>query len=186
MNLTAGGSLAVLALGSNLRPRERWLDVALALFQEQGVEVMAATPRWNTAPIGAISQPDFLNQLLLVRGRRRRRGLGWLQLAREAESRAGRRRGVPKGPRKLDVDVILIEGESWDSPELTVPHPGLLTRPYLLRGAAQLAPDWIHPAEGRSIAELAQRRLTGSWAGGSWQPDLTLQSEPGEVSGYRT
>ncbi len=184
MNLTAGSSLAVLALGSNLRPRERWLDVALALFQEQGVEVMAATPRWNTAPIGAISQPDFLNQLLLVRGRRR--GLGWLQLAREAESRAGRCRGVPKGPRKLDVDVILIEGESWDSPELTVPHPGLLTRPYLLRGAAQLAPDWIHPAEGRSIAELAQRRLTGSWAEGSWQPDLALQSEPGEVSGYRT
>jgi 2-amino-4-hydroxy-6-hydroxymethyldihydropteridine diphosphokinase len=158
----ASSSQAVLALGSNLGPRAHWLDSAIDLLWEVGVQVLASTPRWNTTPIGAIPQPDYLNQLLLARGTLR--GPGWLELAQAAEVRAGRRRGVPKGPRTLDVDVILIEGESWTSPELTVPHPGLLHRPYLLRGAAQLVPDWVHPTEGLSIAELARRDLTGSWA----------------------
>ncbi|HVB14322.1 MAG TPA: 2-amino-4-hydroxy-6-hydroxymethyldihydropteridine diphosphokinase [Candidatus Dormibacteraeota bacterium] len=156
------GSQAVLALGSNLPRRAAWLDLALTVFKEEGVAVIGSTPRWNTAAIGTVAQPDFLNQLLLVRGPRQ--GQGWLQLAQAAEARAGRRRGVPKGPRTLDVDVILIEGESWDSRELTVPHPGLLQRPYLLRGVAQLVPDWIHPIEGIPIAALARRHLTGSWA----------------------
>jgi len=161
-------SQAVLALGSNLQPRAQWLDLALDLLGEKGIQVLASTPRWNTAPIGAIPQPDYLNQLVLARGTLR--GLGWLKLAQAAEVRAGRRRGVSKGPRTLDVDIILIEGESLTSPGLTVPHPGLLQRPYLLRGAAQLVPDWVHPTEGLSIAELARRDLTGSWAIGSSTP----------------
>ncbi|MGC2192128.1 MAG: 2-amino-4-hydroxy-6-hydroxymethyldihydropteridine diphosphokinase [Candidatus Dormiibacterota bacterium] len=153
---------AVLALGSNLAPRARWLDLALDVLEEEGATVLASTPRWNTAPIGALPQPDYLNQLLLVQGLFG--GLGWLELAHAAEARAGRRRGVVGGPRTLDVDVVLIGGERWDSPDLTVPHPGLLHRPYLLRGSSQLVPDWIHPAEGLSISELARRDLTGSWA----------------------
>lgn len=162
MSQPAGSSQAVLALGSNLPPRGRWLDLALDFLGEEGIRVIATTARWNTTPLGPVPQPDYLNQLLLVRGPRR--GLGWLDLAQAAEVRAGRRREVSKGPRTLDVDVILIESESWDSPELTVPHPGLLQRPYLLRGAAQLVPDWTHPLEGLSIAELARRDLTGCWA----------------------
>lgn len=163
MTVSSGSSRAVLALGSNLAGRARWLDLGLEVLGEAGVEVLATTPRWNTAPIGTVPQPDFLNQLILVRGPRR--GLGWLELAQAAEARAGRRHLVAKGPRNLDVDVILIEGERWDSPDLTVPHPGLLHRPYLLRGARLLVPDWIHPAEGLSIAELAQQHLTSSWRG---------------------
>jgi 7,8-dihydro-6-hydroxymethylpterin-pyrophosphokinase len=62
------------------------------------------------------------------------------------------------------VDIILIERQSWETEELTVPHPGLLTRPYLLRGAAELVPDWSHPVLGISIRELARQLLTGSWA----------------------
>src|SRR5487761_341036 len=92
-------SRAVLALGSNLRPRPGWLDLALRRFREAEVEVEAETPRWNTAPIGTVPQPDFLNQLLLVRGRLS--GQGWLWLAQEVEARAGRLREVPNGPRTL-------------------------------------------------------------------------------------
>ncbi|MGC1908886.1 MAG: 2-amino-4-hydroxy-6-hydroxymethyldihydropteridine diphosphokinase [Candidatus Dormiibacterota bacterium] len=162
MSSLARSSQAVLALGSNLEPRTHWLDLAVDLLHEVGVQVLASTPRWNTIPIGALPQPDYLNQLLLAQGPLH--GPGWLELAQAAEGRAGRRREVPKGPRTLDVDIILIEGESWTSPELTVPHPGLLHRPYLLRGAAQLVPDWIHPSEGISMAVLARRDLSGSWA----------------------
>lgn len=153
----------MLALGSNLAQRTAYLDLALQVFAEEGVPVLASTPRWNTVPIGTLPQPDFLNQLLLVEGSRS--GRGWLELAHLAEERSGRRRLLAKGPRTLDVDVILIEGEQWDSPELTVPHPGLLLRPYLLRGARLLVPDWRHAGEGLSIRDLAERHLNGIWAG---------------------
>jgi 2-amino-4-hydroxy-6-hydroxymethyldihydropteridine diphosphokinase len=160
--MAPAGRRAVLALGSNQPPRESSLDLALTEFQEQGTEILAAGPRWNTAPIGAPAQPDFLNQVVLLRGPRS--GLDWLELALGAEARAGRRRGIDRGPRTLDVDVILIEGEHWDTPDLRVPHQGLLTRPYLLRGTALLVPEWIAPEQGLTIMELARQRLTGSWA----------------------
>lgn len=156
-------SRAVLSLGSNLPPRGHWLNLAFEVFREEGVEVVAASPRWNTTAIGSPPQPDFLNQVVLVEAVRR--GRAWLELAVTVERRAGRRRAVPKGPRTLDVDVIMIEGETWCSPELTVPHPALLHRPYLLRGVAQLVPGWVLPGESRSITELARDLLSGSWAG---------------------
>lgn len=100
--------------------------------------------------------------MVLVKGPRR--GSGWLELARAAEARAGRRRGIDHGPRTLDVDVILIEDESWDTSDLRVPHHGLLTRPYLLRGTALVAPEWIVPGQGLTILAVARQRLRGSWA----------------------
>jgi 2-amino-4-hydroxy-6-hydroxymethyldihydropteridine diphosphokinase len=159
---------AVLALGSNLNPRAVFLDLALTEFQDQGIELLAAGPRWNTAPVDAPPQPDFLNQVVLVRGPRS--GLGWLELAQAAEARGGRQRGIGQGPRTLDVDVILIEGEHWDTSELRVPHHGLMTRPYLIRGTALVAPDWIVPGQGKTILALARQRLGGSWAWADGQP----------------
>jgi 2-amino-4-hydroxy-6-hydroxymethyldihydropteridine diphosphokinase len=156
------GTKALLALGSNLAPREAWLDLGTTVLVEAGAGLLGSSPRWHTSAVGAPPQQDFLNQVLLLRDLRS--GPQWLALAHTAEGRAGRRRSVPHGPRTLDVDVILIAGESWESEELTVPHPGLLTRPYLLRAAADLVPDWSHPALGTSMRELARQLLTGSWA----------------------
>jgi 2-amino-4-hydroxy-6-hydroxymethyldihydropteridine diphosphokinase len=153
---------AVLAVGSNQRSREEYLDLALMEFKQQGVEILAAGPRWNTIPVDAPAQPDYLNQVVLVQSSRS--GLDWLELAQTAEGRAGRLRGIERGPRTLDVDVILIEGESWNTPDLLVPHPGLLARPYLLRGTALVAPDWIVAGQGLTVMELARQRLTGAWA----------------------
>ncbi|MFZ0168492.1 MAG: 2-amino-4-hydroxy-6-hydroxymethyldihydropteridine diphosphokinase [Candidatus Dormiibacterota bacterium] len=153
---------AVLALGSNQKPREAFLDLALTEFQDRGIALLVAGPRWNTAPVDAPPQPDFLNQVVLVRGSRS--GLGWLELAQAAEARAGRRRGIAQGPRTLDVDVILIEGEHWDTPQLRVPHHALMTRPYLLRGTALVAPEWVPPGQELTILALALQRLGGNWA----------------------
>jgi 7,8-dihydro-6-hydroxymethylpterin-pyrophosphokinase len=60
--------------------------------------------------------------------------------------------------------VILIEDEHWDTSDLRVPHHALLTRPYLIRGAVLVAPEWIVPGQGQSILALARQRLSGSWA----------------------
>ncbi len=156
-----GATLAVLGLGSNLPLRERWLDLASAVIGRAPATILRATPRWNTIPRGAPPQPDYLNQLLLVRGPWG--GLGWLELARRAEAAAGRRRMVSKGPRTLDVDVVLVEGEASSGPELRLPHPALLERPHLLAGAAALVPLWTLPDGPMPLAELAAERLGGCW-----------------------
>lgn len=158
-----GSAAAVLALGSNLPPRNYWLDLGLAFFEENGVALLGSTPRWHTTAVGDLPQPDFLNQLVLVRGNRQ--GRDWLEVAQAAERRAGRTREVRGGPRTLDVDVVLIEGQKWATPELTVPHHALLERPYLLRGVALLVPGWVLPGDGGAVAEVADARLRGSWAG---------------------
>ncbi|MGH7697666.1 MAG: 2-amino-4-hydroxy-6-hydroxymethyldihydropteridine diphosphokinase [Candidatus Dormibacteria bacterium] len=157
----AGGSRAVLALGSNLAPREKWLSLGREHLAASA-EIEAETPRWNTLAIGGPSQPDFLNQLLLVRAERS--GDAWLDLCHQLEAAAARRRLVSHGPRTLDVDVVLLEGPLLPGPRLKVPHPALRQRPFLLRGAALLVPDWIEPGSGRRIVDLAQETLSGAWA----------------------
>lgn len=152
---------ALLALGSNLPRRDAWLDLGTQVLLENGAELLASSPRWNTRALGAPPQPDYLDQLLLLAAPLT--GIDWLELAQGAEARARRRRSVPRAPRTLDVDVVLIDGESWQTTELTVPHPALLERPYLLLGAAQLVPDWRLPGGGETLAELATERLEGAW-----------------------
>ncbi|MGH7611896.1 MAG: 2-amino-4-hydroxy-6-hydroxymethyldihydropteridine diphosphokinase [Candidatus Dormibacteria bacterium] len=155
------GARGVLALGSNLAPREAWLDLGHRTLLELGAELLAKTPRWNTEPVGGPAQPDYLNQLLLVRVQRSRQE--WLELCREVERRAGRRRGPGRGPRTLDVDVILLEEGEVELAELRVPHPALRERPYLLRGSALLVPHWPGPEPGRTVAETARQSLSGPW-----------------------
>ncbi|NNM96896.1 MAG: 2-amino-4-hydroxy-6-hydroxymethyldihydropteridine diphosphokinase [Candidatus Dormibacteraeota bacterium] len=152
----------MLALGSNLDPRGRWLDHARETLHELGAVELASTPRWNTLPVGGPPQPDFLNQMLLVQGRWD--GWGWLRVAQLAEIRAGRVRSVDKGPRRLDVDVILVAGVAISSPELSIPHRALLDRPFLLAGAAALVPHWTPPGWHATIGELASARLRRAWA----------------------
>ena len=150
---------ALLALGSNVGPRERNLDAAWAHLAASGVLVLSATPRWNTAPIGAPPQPDYLNQLLLAEGRPD--PWGWLAAAQEAEGE--RSRLIDKGPRRLDVDVILVEGEESSHPRLQLPHPALLERPYLLSGAALLVPRWRLGRGGPEVLEVARLTLPPGW-----------------------
>lgn len=152
----------MLALGSNLPPREGHLDGAVHFLRAAGVEVLGTAPRWSTSPLAAPPQPDFLNQVLLVAAPLDAEG--WLNLAKRAESRAERVRSVPRGPRRLDVDVILVEGAFRSDPELTLPHPGLRERPYLIRGTFLLVPGWELPGWDTDLSRLAGERLQGPWA----------------------
>ncbi len=131
----------------------------MAHLAAAGVQILAVTPRWNTGPIGAPPQPDYLNQLLLAEGPPDL--WGWLAAAQEVEGE--RPRLISRGPRRLDVDVILVEGEESSDPRLRLPHPALLERPYLLRGAALLVPHWTIGRGGAGILELARRTLPPDW-----------------------
>ncbi|HEY2311807.1 MAG TPA: 2-amino-4-hydroxy-6-hydroxymethyldihydropteridine diphosphokinase [Gaiellaceae bacterium] len=139
---------AYIGLGANLGDRERTLRAALdALAAEDGVEVVAVSTLRETDPVGVGDQPRFLNGAAELATTLTARELLHLLLA--VEQRFGRVR-VPgeHGPRTLDLDLLLYGDEELDEPGLTVPHPRLHDRRFVLEPLAELAPVLVIPGHG--------------------------------------
>ena len=146
---------AYVALGSNLGDRERTLREALgALGAEDGVEIVAVSSLIETAPVGFIDQPPFLNGVAALETERSARAL--LDLLLDVERRFGRsREGVPaQGPRTLDLDLLLYGDRIVSEGALRVPHPRLHERAFALVPLAEIAPEAYHPQMARTAAEL--------------------------------
>lgn len=157
-------TLVALSLGGNLGPvRDRLVEALLALADFLGAPLddpdspLLVSPLYRTAPVSTIRQPDFLNAAAVGRTGRSPREI--LAFGQELERRAGRSRGTaPRdGPRPLDVD-LLVHGEAVvASPELTLPHPRLAERAFVLVPLAAVAPDLAVPPSGATVAELLAR-----------------------------
>lgn len=152
------GTRAWIALGSNLGDRRASLDAAVArLRAADGVDVLRVS-RWiETDPVGGPpGQGRFLNGVLEARTRLEPRAL--LALLLSIEAALGRRReaGVRNGPRTLDLDLLLVEGQSADEADLTLPHPRLEERAFVLAPLAELAPDLLLPSGRTARAALAR------------------------------
>lgn len=148
-------SLVLLALGSNLGDRSANLRMAVARLAEHPRVAVRATSDWQaTNPAGgSAGQGEFLNGATLVEtSLAPEELLDWTQ---EVERRGGRVREAVWGPRTIDIDLLLIEGRSWKSERLEVPHRRSSFRCFMIEPACQLAPDWIHPHVGWSLARLA-------------------------------
>jgi 2-amino-4-hydroxy-6-hydroxymethyldihydropteridine diphosphokinase len=138
---------AFLALGSNLGDRRHHLAAAVAGIPD----VVAVSPVYETDPVGGPSgQGAFLNCVVELRTTRTPREL--LILAQAAEAAARRVRLERWGPRTLDVDVLLVGDETVDEPDLTVPHPRMWSRGFVLVPLGDLAPELVR---GRLTPELA-------------------------------
>jgi 2-amino-4-hydroxy-6-hydroxymethyldihydropteridine diphosphokinase len=150
---------AYLGLGSNLGDRAAHLQAAVAgLAAADGVTVAAVSSVYVTDPVGGPDQPDYLNAVVAVDTDRTPREL--LELAQRLEDEAGRVRGERWGPRTLDVDVLLVGDEEVDEPDLTVPHPRLYERAFVMVPLAELDPmlaPWVPDEAGvrRSEVQLA-------------------------------
>jgi 2-amino-4-hydroxy-6-hydroxymethyldihydropteridine diphosphokinase len=143
---------AYLGIGSNLGDRVANLQLAVdELAAAPGVAVAAVSPVYETAPVGGPEQPEYLNAVVAVDTRRSAREL--LELAQVIEAAAARVRTVRWGPRTLDVDVLLVAGERVDEPDLTVPHPRMAERAFVLVPLADLDPAWRDrvPADHASV-----------------------------------
>lgn len=137
--MTGPRALAYLALGSNLGDREGHLRAAReAVACLAGTRLVAASAIEETAPLGGMRQPPYLNQMLLVETALTPRAL--LAACQRIERRAGRVRTERWGPRTLDVDIVRYGDAVIAEPDLVVPHPGLAERDFWRRELAELEP----------------------------------------------
>lgn len=149
----AGARDAYLGLGANLGERARTLARAVdALAATPGLRLRALSSVYETAPVGVTDQPAFLNLVACFECRLTAEQL--LAVAQAIERRFGRVRERRWGPRTLDIDLLLLGDERVHRPELTIPHPELTRRQFVLVPLAEIAPELVLPG-GRTAAELS-------------------------------
>jgi 2-amino-4-hydroxy-6-hydroxymethyldihydropteridine diphosphokinase len=148
-------TLAYIGLGANLGEREATIHAAVDAFAgEEGIEVMAVSALRETEPVGVGEQPQFLNGVAVLGTTLAAHDL--LERLLEIEQRFGRVR-IPgeHGPRTLDLDLLLYGNETIDEPGLTVPHPRLHERRFVLEPLVELAPGLVVPGRGAVESLLA-------------------------------
>ena len=140
-----------LALGSNLEDRLANLKQAIASLPTQMV-VKAKSRVYETPPWGYADQPMFLNQVLLAKTYLDPEPL--LRHIKRLEVALGRKTGFRNGPRLIDIDILFYDDLVLDTPALTLPHPHLHERGFVLLPMMDIAPDLVHPVKQKSIREM--------------------------------
>jgi len=149
------GKVAWIGLGSNVGDRVAALARAAGLLEAAGVSIVARSSIYRTAPVDVLDQPEFLNQVLAVRTALEPRAL--LEVCLEVERSMGRIRRRDKGPREIDLDLLMYGDTVLDEPGLQLPHPRLHLRRFVLVPLAEIAPDLVHPTLKVPIASLLGR-----------------------------
>lgn len=144
-------AIAYLGLGSNLGNRQKNLSEAFELMSGQ-VNVQKISSVYETEPVGYEQQQLFLNVVCRVSTELSPEKL--LRLAREIENRMGRKSSFRNAPRPIDIDILLYDGLVVDGQELTIPHPRLAERAFVLVPLAEIAPELVHPVNQRNIREM--------------------------------
>ncbi len=140
-----------LSLGSNVGDREANLNSAIARLETIG-EIVAVSSFYETEPVEVAAQPWFLNCAVAVETEKMPKQL--LAAILDIEQQMGRRRVRKKGPRTIDIDILLFGNSIVDTQGLTVPHPAMHQRRFVLEPLAEIAPEVRHPVFKRTIREL--------------------------------
>lgn len=143
---------AYLSLGSNLGDRAENLAEALRLLRHPRVEVTRVSAVYETEPVDVEGQPWFLNQVVEIETSLFPMML--LKHIQAIEREMGRRRTVAKGPRLIDIDILLYAQFIVDTPRLTIPHKELHKRRFVLEPLCELIPEARHPATRKTFREL--------------------------------
>ena len=143
-----------LSLGSNVGEREANLRTAIAALGGAGVRVEKISSFYETEPVDYLEQAWFLN--CVVEGETETSAEELLRALREIEARMGSRKLVAKGPRLIDLDILLYGQEMIDTLELQVPHPRMHLRQFVLVPLAEIAPQAVHPANRKSAKQLLE------------------------------
>ena len=139
-----------LSLGSNLGNRAGNLRAAIAALPAGGVRVVKVSSLYETEPVDYLEQPWFLN--CAVEAETALAPLDLLHALRGIETQLGSQKEFAKGPRLLDMDILLYGDETIELPELQIPHPGMLRRNFVLAPLAEIAPALMHPSWTTNVA----------------------------------
>jgi 2-amino-4-hydroxy-6-hydroxymethyldihydropteridine diphosphokinase len=141
-----------LALGSNLGDRAEYLRAGRRDLADHRVEIIRAASVYASEPLEVIDQPWFLNTVLEADTYLLPEEL--LQVCLHVEKQNQRIRQITKGPRTLDIDIIFYGNDTVRKSGLTIPHPSFSQRRFVLVPLAELAPDFIDPATGKTVRTL--------------------------------
>ena len=147
-----------LSLGSNLGDRKANLAEAIDRLKRLG-NVVAVSSFYETEPVELISQPWFLNSAVKLDTEKMPRQL--LKGVLDLEHDMGRRRTQNKGPRNIDIDILLFGRSIVETKGLTIPHPALHERRFVLEPLAEIAPDVRHPVLKKTIREMRDALAPG-------------------------
>jgi len=160
---------AFLGLGSNIGDREKNLKTSLSLLEGAELRIMKTSSLYHTEPVGELKQPWFMNAVVEVETTLSPEQL--MHRCQQIEGKMGRNHLIPQGPRMIDLDILMYDQLTMDTPGLTVPHPRMHCRRFVLIPLLEIAPDAVHPLLKKSIRELLQdipdssavKRVKSTW-----------------------
>lgn len=134
-------AVAYIGLGSNLGDRGANLDAALALLKENGIAILKCSSIQETDPVGGPPQGNFFNAVVKIETE-----LSPVELLNQCqaiEQELGRVRGAVNGPRTIDLDILLYDRLTVDTPQLKIPHPRMLERDFVMNPLKEIEPDLL-------------------------------------------
>ena len=147
----AKAAIVYLALGSNLSDRTANLEAMIAALPP-AVKVLELSPIYETPPWGVTDQPAFLN--MVIKGETTLAPEALLAHLKRLETKLGRLPSIRYGPRLIDIDILFYGDLILNTPALTLPHPHLHERAFVLVPLADLAAEFIHPILEKSVSQL--------------------------------
>ena len=153
---------AYISLGSNLGDRAGHLILAVRRMMEAGLRPLRLSRIYETEPIGNVEQPNFLNMVAEIDGERLPEPEHLLARMLRIEYALGRTRYVPSGPRTIDLDLLLYRDVISQTDFLTLPHPRMHLRKFVLEPMNELCPTLVHPTLNLSVSDLLRTTTDNS------------------------